>query len=157
MQVQWVQKKAGNACAGDKSRFTLIELLVVIAIIAILASMLLPALSKAREKAKNIFCTNNLKSLGTAHQFYIDDFDYCLQHQTLTKNTDYIGSSDNRNYWTEFLTRYLANNLKSFVCPSDPNGRKVIAWKGSASMYIVDPSWVSYGFNHEGLSTNRRG
>jgi len=72
------QTKKGKKKMKKQKKFTLIELLVVIAIIAILASMLLPALNKAREKAKTTLCINNQKQLSTILMMYACDFNEWL-------------------------------------------------------------------------------
>ena len=89
----------------NKTRFTLIELLIVIAIIAILASMLLPALSKARERAKATQCVGNVKQCTMALQLYADDY----------KGTLLKAVPENLVYWTNVLYRqkYMAGNLEN--------------------------------------------
>lgn len=76
-----------------KQRFTLIELLIVIAIITLLAAMLLPALSSAKDRAKSITCSSNLKQLGTYQTMYIDSYDgYILLPSSNNGITSYTGT-----------------------------------------------------------------
>ncbi|MBS1368340.1 MAG: DUF1559 domain-containing protein [Lentisphaeria bacterium] len=84
--------------------FTLIELLVVIAIIAILAAMLLPALTRAREKARNSDCMNKFRQLGLASAMYIDDNGSWIPPCTYTDSGDNI-----KGFYPGALNRYTRN------------------------------------------------
>ena len=114
--------KRGTPRAGRASRaFTLIELLVVIAIIAILAGMLLPALGKAKTKAKAIQCVNGVKQMVTGFTLYTGENDDKTTFGWMTPSVNPYGgiTAYGAVNGQSMIGRYLGG-LKSYVCPSYP-------------------------------------
>ncbi|HEY3414661.1 MAG TPA: prepilin-type N-terminal cleavage/methylation domain-containing protein [Armatimonadota bacterium] len=140
--------------------FTLIELLVVIAIIAILAAILFPVFAKARERAKQTECLNNLKQFGVAFRTYADDSDGYMPHDWRGvpepgSRLSRAGSTDGGPIWP------YVNSTGIYYCPSDPRpGRdqkysygydwNLFSWSGQkpykldrvpGTPIIGDPKW----------------
>jgi prepilin-type N-terminal cleavage/methylation domain-containing protein/prepilin-type processing-associated H-X9-DG protein len=146
-----------------KAVFTLVELLVVIAIIAILASMLLPALSQAKGVAKRIVCINNLKTQGLAQTMYVGDNDGYLTPACVKIDTSYVS-------WDDFLGDYDGRNLtmeqkkdgkgeddasETYRCPSYPYWYALSSADGTATSsaarsYMINNDDKQGGFTGSG-------
>jgi len=126
-------------CNGTSNNgFTLIELLVVISIIALLLGILLPSLSKARQLARKLVCSSNMRQMGIALNTYLID-----NEDRLPDSSCHI--SDPQEYWIAILSNYLGDQLL-FRCPGDKS-RNFVDWNKPLDEQSGDLRWSSFSLN----------
>lgn len=125
IKIRFMKKHAG---------FTLIESLVVIAVLALLAALLFPVFSQAREKARQAVCLSNLKQIGAAFSTYVEEWDGDFPAGGL--------SSSDLSFWVIQLLPQL-RSVPVFRCPSDPSDSKF--------SYLLN-GWIFGGYQGERIT-----
>ncbi len=120
-----------------KNGFTLIELLVVISIIAVLMSIMVPALQKANNKAKQAICSSNIKTLSQTTMLYLQDNDNKFPTMTVGQNGAYSGSD--ASFWDDKIFAYV-QNYDVFKCPVTVSGfresvKQIESYSGNVEKY----------------------
>jgi prepilin-type N-terminal cleavage/methylation domain-containing protein/prepilin-type processing-associated H-X9-DG protein len=144
--MNFAHKSAGNPSRNAHAGFTLIELLVVVAIIAILAGMLLPALSKAKAKGKQAACASNMRQIGIGFHLYADE------NQGYLPLTTHGGSAFDS--WIHTLKPYVGNVDKIRLCPSDPRMAQRLTNNGTS--HIINEFLAVPLFNPFGEELDKR-
>jgi len=148
--------------------FTLIELLVVIAIIAVLLAILMPAMRKIKEIARETACKSNLKNIGLAVAMYLDDYERKMPNTGSSNGFRWFEDDDvtyrrpgsGSTYWGIFYKDYIKDQTKIFGCPSfqsATNTRLIYNYSGSSkasdSSYII--KHAAFGLNHHSRARHR--
>lgn len=148
------------------SGFTLIELLVVIAIIGILATLLMPALLKAKEKANQTKCANNLKQIGVSAIQYSDDKRF-FPHMAKLSTLDGDFQSSTAAQCIRALTFYnYCDNPESYICPSSPDqftpltndakgDIRLFSWNGNKNTADLTKSPLYEGKNNDDVGLDK--
>lgn len=125
-----------NHGSNRRAAFTLIELLIVIAIISILAAILFPVFSRARENARRTSCASNMKQISLGLMQYMQDYDEMYPRHI----QDATVPSANRVYWNAFIQPYV-KSTQIFNCPN--RTETAIVWNGAAN-----DNTIAYGMNY---------
>lgn len=136
-------RAAGATASASPRGFTLIELLVVVAIVALLISILMPALGRAREQSKQTYCMNNMRQIGIALLTY-----QLEQRERVPACSCLAAPAPEENYWLAVLQRTARQNLIN-RCPKDQSSKPFLDWEHPPADRATwaNYRWASYGLN----------